>query len=87
MRRHLHARPWFAANHLLDAIEREAAHGLAVDRIDHLAGLHAGARCRHMLDRLNDDPAVFKLVDVDADPAEVPAAERFVQPWYSRGER
>ena len=68
-----------AANKLLDAVEREAANRRAADRVDDFTGFHSRTSGGHLLDRLHDDAAVFELVNVHADAAEVPAAQRFVE--------
>src|SRR5271168_526950 len=75
----MHDRSGFAANHRLDVVDRKAANGLAVDRVDDLTGLHSYLRRRHMLDRRNDDTTVLELIDVDADAAEVSSRERLVE--------
>ena len=80
MRPQAHDRSRLTANHFLDPVDAEAVHGFAVDRVDDFAGLHSRPSGRHRFDRLDDDPTVFELIDVDADAAEVSARERFVQP-------
>src|ERR1700678_3299125 len=82
MRCDAYGRSGFAADQLLDAIQHEAAYRYSVDRIHDFARLHARTCGRQLFDRLHEHSPVFQLIDVDADPAEVSAVERFVKALY-----
>ena len=69
-----------SADLALDDVDLLARRRAAVDRDDHVARTHAGLDRRIAVDRIGDDRALLVLLDVDADAAEVAAAQRLVEP-------
>jgi hypothetical protein len=70
-----------SADLALDGVDLLARRRAAVDRDDHVARTHAGLDRRIAVDRIGDDRAgLLVLLDVDADAAEVAAAQLLVEP-------